>query len=119
MKKIITILIILLQLLMQMERFLGHIERHTFRMIIIIRKSSISHREILALKFGILLMRRSVWESAGINGSLRQHVVWHYKEQNCYFIQQQSVLSRLLSVTVCHIGEDVCKDMLQLILYLL
>ena len=49
--------ITLLQLLTQMEVFLEYTEKHIFLMTIIIRKSSISHREIQALRCGIQNMR--------------------------------------------------------------
>ena len=46
------------------------------RMIIIIRKNSILHRETPVSEYLTPDMERSVWESAGISGSRKRHGVW-------------------------------------------
>ena len=69
--------IILLPLLMQMGKCWVFIERPTYQMTIIIKKSSISRLVILVLRSGILAMLRLGSVSVGINGSLKQRAVLH------------------------------------------
>ena len=61
--------------LMQMGKCWAFIERPTYQMIIIIKKSSISRLVTLVSRFGILVMLRLASASVGINGSLKQRAV--------------------------------------------
>lgn len=89
---------------------LGIYRKHIFLMTIIIRKSSISHREIQVLRCGIQDMRELEWEYAGISGFQRQPEEWRYREQKSFSIRQRLAQSQFLRLTVCLTGEDVCRD---------
>ena len=91
---------------------LAFIEKHIFRMIIIIRKNSISHRETPALRFLIPDLEPSELESAGISGSRKQQDVWRCREQSFSFIPLPSEVSPSWNVTAWNTGEDVCRDTL-------
>ena len=58
------------------EKFSAYTEKHISRMIIIIRRNFILHRETPVSGCLTPDMERSVWESAGISGSRRLHGVW-------------------------------------------
>mgnify|MGYP000060822538 CR=1 FL=1 len=75
------ILITALRFWMQMERISAFIGKHIFRMTIIIRKNSISHREIPALRFLIPDLEPLELESAGISGSRKRQDVWHCRRR--------------------------------------
>ena len=64
------------------------------RMIIIIRKNFILHREIPDLKCLIQNTVASVLESAGISGSRRQRARWRCSVQNYCFTRQRSARNR-------------------------
>ena len=79
---------------------------------IIIRKNSISHREIPALRFLIPDLEPLELESAGISGSRKQQDVWRCREQSCSFIPLPSEVNPSWNVTAWNTGEDVCRDTL-------
>ena len=106
------ILITALRFWMQMERISVFIGKHIFRMTIIIRKNSISHREIPALRFLIPDLEPLELESAGISGSRKRQDVWHCREQSFSFIPLPSEVNPSWNVTVWNTGEDVCRDTL-------
>ena len=80
--------------LMEMERSSVCIGKPTSRMIIIIRKNFILHREIPDLKCLIQNTVASVLESAGISGSRRQRARWRCSVQNYCFTRQRSARNR-------------------------
>ena len=73
---------------------LGVYRKPTSRMIIIIRKNFILHREIPDLKCLIQNTVASVLESAGISGSRRQRARWRCSVQNYCFTRQRSARNR-------------------------
>ena len=79
---------------MEMERSSVCIGKPTSRMIIIIRKNFILHREIPDLKCLIQNTVASVLESAGISGSRRQRARWRCSVQNYCFTRQRSARNR-------------------------
>ena len=62
--------------------------RPTSRMTITIRKSSISHREIPALRCGIRNTRELASGYAGTSGFRRLRGEWQYRGRSYYFIRQ-------------------------------
>ena len=97
-------------LLMLMVQFFVSTVKPIFLMTITIRKNSILHREIPALRYGIPDMQRLVSVSAGTSGFLKLQDVWQYRGLKYYCILLQSVQNLFLRLTACRTGEDVCRD---------
>lgn len=112
MKKRSIIPITALRFWMQMGRISAFTGKHIFRMTIIIRKNSISHREIPALRFLIPDLEPLELESAGISGSRKRQDVWHCRAQSFSFIPLPSAVNPSWNVTAWNTGEDVCRDTL-------
>ena len=85
---------------------------NTYNSIAVLRKSSISHREIPALRFLFSFLEPLELESAGISGSRKRQDVWHCRAQSFSFIPLPSEVNPSWNVTAWNTGEDVCRDTL-------
>ena len=100
---------ILLRVLMPMGRFLVFIGRLTFRMIIIIRKNFILHLEIPDFVSFKPDLEQLELESAGIvvSGTARSMALLGAE---LLFYPTAIGSEPIWNVTVCRIGDDVCRD---------